>query len=277
MASAAGHESYRESFAAAADKLVAGTASANAGDRARIADELLSVAALLRAQPRLRRALTDPSRSRSDRSELIVSLLGGKVTTVVVDVMAVLVAGRWSRPADLLDATERLGVDAVLAAAENADALSDVEDELFRFGQIVSGNPELAITLGDPGASAGRRVKLVEDLLKGKAQAATLRLVEVALEGFGGRGFESSLTRLVELTAAKRDREVAYVTVAKPLADADEQRLADKLSELYGRQVSLKVDVDPQVIGGVSVRVGSDLYDGTILRRLNEAKQAFAK
>jgi F-type H+-transporting ATPase subunit delta len=65
--------------------------------------------------------------------------------------------------------------------------------------------------------------------------------------------------------------------VAKPLADADEQRLADKLSELYGRQVSLKVDVDPQVIGGVSVRVGSDLYDGTILRRLNEAKQAFAK
>jgi F-type H+-transporting ATPase subunit delta len=277
MASAAGHESYRESFAAAADKLVAGTASANAGDRARIADELLSVAALLRAQPRLRRALTDPSRSRSDRSELIVSLIGGKVTTVVVDVMAVLVAGRWSRPADLLDATERLGVDAVLAAAENADALSDVEDELFRFGQIVSGNPELAITLGDPGASAGRRVKLVEDLLKGKAQAATLRLVEVALEGFGGRGFESSLTRLVELTAAKRDREVAYVTVAKPLADADEQRLADKLSELYGRQVSLKVDVDPQVIGGVSVRVGSDLYDGTILRRLNEAKQAFAK
>ena len=277
MASAAGHESYRESFAAAADKLVAGTASANAGDRARVADELLSVAALLRAQPRLRRALTDPSRSRSDRSELIVSLIGGKVTTVVVDVMAVLVAGRWSRPADLLDATERLGVDAVLAAAENADALSDVEDELFRFGQIVSGNPELAITLGDPGASAGRRVKLVEDLLKGKAQAATLRLVEVALEGFGGRGFESSLTRLVELTAAKRDREVAYVTVAKPLADADEQRLADKLSELYGRQVSLKVDVDPQVIGGVSVRVGSDLYDGTILRRLNEAKQAFAK
>ena len=41
--------------------------------------------------------------------------------------------------------------------------------------------------------------------------------------------------------------------------------------------VSLKVDVDPAVIGGVSVRVGSDLYDGTILRRLNEARQAFAK
>ena len=99
----------------------------------------------------------------------------------------------------------------------------------------------------------------------------------MALGGFGVRGFEFSLTRLVELTAAKRDREVAYVTVAKPLDDAEEQRLSAKLSDIYGRQVSLKVDVDPRVIGGVSVRVGSDLYDGTILRRLNEAKQAFAR
>jgi F-type H+-transporting ATPase subunit delta len=187
------------------------------------------------------------------------------------------VAGGWGLAADLLDSTERLGVDAQLRAAGKEGKLADVEDELFRFGQIVSGNPELAITLSDPGAPTGRRAKLVEDLLKGKVQATTLRLVEVALEGFGGRSFESSLTRLVELTAAKRDREVAYVTVASPLTDADEERLASKLSDMYGRQVSLKVDVDPTVIGGVSVRVGSDLYDGTVLRRLTEAKQAFAK
>ena len=99
----------------------------------------------------------------------------------------------------------------------------------------------------------------------------------MAIEGFGGRSFETSLSRLVELTAAKRDREVAYVTVAKPLSDADEEALAAKLSNLYDRPVSLKIDVDPSIIGGVSVRVGSDLYDGTILRRLNAARQAFAK
>jgi F-type H+-transporting ATPase subunit delta len=99
----------------------------------------------------------------------------------------------------------------------------------------------------------------------------------VALEGFLGRTFDSSLTRLVELTAAKRDREVAYVTVARPLGDADEQALTAKLSELYDRPVSLKVNVDPSILGGVSVQVGADLYDGTILSRLNAARQAFAK
>ena len=67
------------------------------------------------------------------------------------------------------------------------------------------------------------------------------------------------------------------MTVAKALTDAEEQALGAKLSAIYGREVSLKVGVDPSIIGGVSVRVGSDLYDGTILRRLNAAKQAFAK
>jgi F-type H+-transporting ATPase subunit delta len=273
MASTSGRQSYAD----AADQLATATAKARFEQLATVADEILSVARLLRAEPRLRRALTDPSRSSAERVKLLRSLLSGKLSKPTVDAMGTLVASRWARPSELLGATERLGVDAVLTSAGRADELGDVEDELFRFVQIVSGDPELAVTLGDPGAPMDRRVKLVRDLLKGKVRWATGRLVEVALEGFGGRGFEFSLTRLVELTAAKRDREVAYVTVAKPLDDAEEQRLAAKLSDIYGRTVSLKVDVDPQVIGGVSVRVGSDLYDGTILRRLTEAKQAFAK
>jgi F-type H+-transporting ATPase subunit delta len=273
MASSVSQQAYLD----AVDKLAADTGTATAAQLATVADEILSVAALLRAQPRLRRALTDPSRPGADRAELLRSLLSGKLSEAAVDTLTTLVSGRFGAPTELLNVTERLGAEVVLRSVDKAGKLADVEDELFRFGQIISGSAELAVTLSDPGAPTPRRVKLVEDLLKGKAQPATVRLVEVALEGFGGRSFESSLTRLVELTAAKRDRQVAYVTVARPLADADEEALAAKLSNIYGRPVSIKVDVDPSVIGGVSVRVGSDLYDGTVLRRLNTAKQAFAK
>ena len=267
----------REALAEASERLTADTASATFAQLAAVADEIWAVAGLLRTQPRLRRALTDPSRSGEERAALIRSLVSGKLSKVAVDVVATLVAGRWSAPNELLDATERLGVEVMLRSADKAGDLAEVEDELFRFGQLVAANPELAVTLSDPGAAQERRVKLVQDLLKGKVRLATGRLVEVALEGFGGRSFEGSLTRLVELTAAKRDREVAYVTVARLLDETEEERLAAKLSDIYGRQVSLKIEVDPRVIGGVSVRVGSDLYDGTILRRLNEAKQAFAQ
>ncbi|MFI5889030.1 F0F1 ATP synthase subunit delta [Actinoplanes sp. NPDC051513] len=273
MASSVSQQAYNS----AVEKLAAGTGSATAAQLATIADEILSVAVLLRAQPGLRRALTDPSRAGTERAELLRSLLAGKLSEATVDTLTTLVSGRFSKPSELLDVTERLGAEVLLRSSEKAGTLADVEDELFRFGQIVGGNAELAVTLSDPGATTSRRVKLVEDLLKGKAQPVTVRLVEVALEGFLGRTFDSSLTRLVELTAAKRDREVAYVTVAKPLSDADEQALADKLSGLYDRPVSLKIDVDPSIIGGVAVRIGSDLYDGTIVRRLNAARQAIAR
>jgi F-type H+-transporting ATPase subunit delta len=117
----------------------------------------------------------------------------------------------------------------------------------------------------------------VHDLLDAKANAVTVRLVEVAIGGFGGRNFEGSLTRLVELVAQRRDRELAYVTAAVLPTDDEEQRLVELLSRMYGRNVSLKVKVEPEIIGGMSVRVGADLYDGTVLRRLTEARQALTR
>ena len=67
-------------------------------------------------------------------------------------------AGRWSTPSELLDATERLGVEALLAGADAAGELAEVEDELFRFGQVVDGDPALAAALGrlDAPASSAR-------------------------------------------------------------------------------------------------------------------------
>lgn len=267
----------RESYVKAAEDLVALTAGAEPAKLTAIGDQILAVAALLRREPRLRRALVDNSRSGADRAELVRAVLTGKVSEEAVRLVGELAANRWATGGELLDAIERLGVDAVLAGAERADELGDTEDELFRFGQVVSGDEALAAVLADSTVDADRRVELVRDLLEGKVRPATLRLTQLALAGFGGRGFLASLTRLLELTAARRNRSVAYVTTAAPLTDADEERLAGRLSEMYGRQVSLKIDVDPRIIGGVRVQVGSDLYDGTVARRLAEARTALAK
>ncbi|MGW0431147.1 F0F1 ATP synthase subunit delta [Micromonospora sp. NPDC003197] len=267
----------RESYAAAYERFEAYAGSAEPASLADTAEALLSVAALLGREPRLRRALADPARPGEDRAGLLASLVADKVNAEARELLIALVSGRWSAPSELLEATERLGVEALLASADRAGDLGEVEDELFRFGQLVSGDPQLSSVLSDSIAPPAQRAELTRTLLAGKAKPATVRLVEVALAGFGGRSFSGSLTRLVELAADRRDRQVAYVTVAAPLSEDEERRLGAKLAELYGREVTVKQTVNPEILGGMSVQVGSDLYDGTVLRRLNDTRNALAK
>jgi F-type H+-transporting ATPase subunit delta len=267
----------RESYAAAAERLEAYVRGAEPTAVGTTGTDLLAVAGLLRREPRLRRALSDPGRSGEDRTGLLTGLFGGKISADALALATQLVSGRWSAPSELLDAVERLGVEALLASADRAGDLGEVEDELFRFGQVVASAASLSNTLADPVAPVEQRAELVHALLDGKARPVTVQLVEVALAGFGGRSFSGALTRLVELAADRRDREVAYVTVAAPLTDEEERRLGSTLTGLYGREVTVKQTVDPEILGGMSVRIGADLYDGTILRRLNDTRNALAK
>jgi len=270
------HAASRESYATAAQALSAYADGADASALATAADHILTVATALSGEPRLRRALVDPSRTGEDRGDLLANVLAGKVGDDAIGLLKALVAGRWSSPSELLTATEQLGVDALLAGAERAGDLADVEDELFRFGQVVSGSPDFSATIGDRTVQVERRTALVADVLNGKANPVTVKLAQQAVRGFGGRSCAAGLTKLVELAAERRERDVAYVTAAQVLSDEEEARLGAELTRRYGREVSVKVTVDPSVLGGMRVMIGSDLYDGTVSRKLADVRQALA-
>lgn len=270
------HSASRDSYAAARERLDEQARGAQPEAITQLAGDLLALAGLLSAEPRLRRALSDPGRAGEDRAQLMTSVLGDRLSAQARELAAVLAGGRWSAAVDLLDAAEQLGVEALLASAESAGTLGEVEDALFRFGQVADGDPRLAAVLGDSSAAAARRRELVRSLLADKVDAVTTRLAELSVEGFGGRNFSTSLARLVELAAHRRERRVAYVTTAAPISPEQEERLADNLGRIYGGMISLKVSVRPDVLGGISVQIGDDLYDGTILRRLSQARGALA-
>jgi F-type H+-transporting ATPase subunit delta len=266
----------RDTYAVGKAKLDDFARDADPAALATIGDELLAVAGLLGQEPRLRRALADPARSGKDRAALLDGLVGRTVGSETRELCRLLAGGRWSGMSDLLDGFEQLGVHAVLAGADRAGDLDEVEDEIFRFGQVIDGDTGLAAALGDTTVLPARRGELVDALIGAKAKPTTVRLVKLALAGFGGRTFAGALTRLVELAADQRNQQVAYVTVAAPLTDDEEERLGARLARMYGRKVSVKVTVDPSVLGGARILIGSDLYDGTTLRRLTDARLALS-
>ncbi|MFF0448567.1 F0F1 ATP synthase subunit delta [Streptomyces sp. NPDC004609] len=265
----------REALAVARESLDALTDNTSA-DAAKLADELASVTALLDREVSLRRVLTDPAQSGEAKAELAGRLLRGQVGGESVDLVSGMVRSRWSRSRDLVDAAEELAAVADLTAAQKAGALDDVEDELFRFGRIADSNPRLRAALTDKSATAAAKGELVRSLLGGRAHPVTERLVVRLVTAPRGRSLEQGLQSLSKLAAARRDRMVAVVTSAVPLTDQQKQRLGAVLAKLYGHAMHLNLDVDPEVLGGLSVRVGDEIIDGTVADRLGEASRRMA-
>jgi F-type H+-transporting ATPase subunit delta len=252
------------------------TLTAQPEGASQVSEGLYAVAALLDREPSLRRALTDPASSPDSRRGLVQALLGRQLAALPLSVVADLVAERWSGPADLREAVERLAATAALSAAETEGSLDDVEDELFRFARLLEREPALRAGLTDPGLPDERKLGLLRGLLTDRARPATVRLVEIAVTRSRGRSLESALDELVVLAAERRQRYTAQVRVARPLEAAQELRLVAALTRIYGRQVQLQVDVDPSVLGGIQVRVGDEVIDGTVARNLDSVRRSLA-
>jgi F-type H+-transporting ATPase subunit delta len=265
----------REALAAARERLDA-LAESTSVDVAALAGELASVTALLDREGGLRRALTDPAQPADSKAQLVRRLLGGQIGGEAVDLVSGMVRSRWSQSRDLGDALEELADTADLIAAQRAGGLDDVEDELFRFGRIAAGSTELRAALADRTAPVAAKSELLHRLLGGRVNPVTERLVVRLVSAPRGRSLEGGIESLSKLAAARRGRTVAEVVSAVPLSDRQKQRLGDALARIYGRPVHLNLDVDPAVLGGLRVRVGDEVINGSIADRLEEAARRMA-
>ena len=246
------------------------------GDPAVLADELFAVTGLLDENATLRRSVADPSREGEDKSGLVTQLLGGRISDGALRVVASLASQRWAQDRDLSDTLEQFAVEALLKGAEDNRAIDQVEDELFRFERIVAATPELRDALGNRLGDAAGKAELVGSLLEGKARPETVRLARQAVTHPRGRRFARTIEQYLDIAAERREQYTAVVTTAVDLTDEQRSRLAGALQQVYGRAVQLQVVHDEDVIGGIRVQIGDEVVDGTVLRRLDEAKRHLA-
>ncbi len=165
--------------------------------------------------------------------------------------------------------------EALFEVARAEGSLGEVEDELFRFSQTLQGDDELRSALTDAGIPAARRQQIVEDLLGGKASPTSVALVSMVVGTGRARELPSIIQLLVEMSAAEANKEVAEVRSAVPLTDDQRARLAKALEDATGKQVEIKVVVDPSVLGGIVTQVGDTVIDGSVRHRLDQLKNAF--
>lgn len=264
----------RAAMAASRDRLDAWLARHPGADGAgQLSDELLAVAELLGRESGLRRALADPSLPAEVKNGVLDDLLRQRASAAALDLLEVVAAQRWSSARDLAEAVETLGVAAAFARADEQGTLDDVEDQLFRFGRIVAREPGLRSALTDPAVSAERKRALLTDLLSGRVDPTSERLLTLVVTQPGSRSLDRAIEDLARLAAERRQRTVARVTSAVPLSQVQQDTLAQSLGRDTGRPVQLQVDVDPGLQGGVVVRIGDEVIDGSVSRRLEDLRR----
>lgn len=270
------HISSKQALDELTADLVRESAGAGEDDLRAVGRELLGVAGLLRTQPVLRRVLSETTTDAAGRAALIGRVLSGKVGDVAVRYAQQAVGKPWASGADLREGIERLGRTAMFCSAERTGTLDEVEDQLFRFGRIVDGNPELSMVLDDPAAEPAKRVDLVQRLLAGKAHPVTVELLMGLASDTGGRSFSHGVAELVAQAADRKQELVATVHTAIEFDDGQRQRLSAALQRMYRRPVALHVEVDPELLGGITINVGDEVIDGSVAGRMAALRRRLA-
>ncbi|MGY4712737.1 F0F1 ATP synthase subunit B/delta [Mycolicibacterium sp. CBM1] len=263
----------REAQAAVVEKFDALSSGLSTDGLSTLSEDLVAVAGLLIGEPILARHLAESSGETDAKKHLLHRLLDGKVGANTVDLLETAVSVRWSHTQDLVDVIEHVARLALLVRAERENQADEVEEQLFRFTRILDEQPQLSTLLADYSTPTDGRVALLRKLLSdgsGANATATALLVQMIRLVRGERADQAALA-LARLAVARRGEIVAQVSVAAELSAAQRTRLTEVLTRIYHHPVSVQVNVDPSVLGGLSVAVGDEVIDGTLSSRLAAA------
>jgi F-type H+-transporting ATPase subunit delta len=161
-----------------------------------------------------------------------------------------------------------------IAAAEGA--LEVVESELASVADALAADASLGQRLGDRQLPIEQRLRLLDAGVLATAHPATRAALAmlIAAERVGHLG--EVATALSERSATDAGSTFAEVHVAQALSEAQEQALKAALEKATGHALTMRVIVDPSVIGGVRARIGDTVIDGSVARRLSQLRTRIA-
>jgi len=265
--------SSRQSLVAARTALDAAVKGASAAAASELSSHLFAAADLFAGNTSLRRAITDPARDKAAKAALVKELFTKSTGTLAVSIISELAGLRWSATKDLVYATEQLAIEAEASAANINNELDRVEDELFETSRLVADTFELRKALVSTGSSDAKAA-LIADVLGKKASTSTIKLASALVASLRGRSIEAAFADYLFGLANRRNRLIAVVRTATALTDAQSKRLATVLEQKVGQPIRINVQIDPTILGGVSIKFADELVDGSVVNRLANAGRA---
>lgn len=162
---------------------------------------------------------------------------------------------------------------ALFGAASKADVVDAVESDLGLVGYTIESSPALWDAMVSPIIPASTKRKILGDIFGGKVQEITLAYLGLLVDKRREEALKVTESEYVLLANEARGIVEAEVTSATALDEDQAARLVSKLSATTGKKIELSSKVDPSVIGGVLVRIGDTVIDGSVRGQLAALRQ----
>ncbi|MCB1384399.1 MAG: F0F1 ATP synthase subunit delta [Nitratireductor sp.] len=160
-----------------------------------------------------------------------------------------------------------------LAVAEKK--IDAVENDLQRFDALMTGSDDLMRLVRSPVFSSGDQAAAIDKLLtRAKIAGLTGNFIRVVARNRRLFVMPSMLAAFRRLAAAHRGEESAEVTVASPLSATQKKELKAALKSAVGKEVAIDEKVDPSLLGGMIVKIGSRQIDTSLKTKLSSLKLA---
>ncbi|MBP6965011.1 MAG: ATP synthase F1 subunit delta [Armatimonadetes bacterium] len=152
----------------------------------------------------------------------------------------------------------------VAKSADGIDVIDNVESDLGLIGHSLQTMPRLAEALNHPLIPPARKKAIVSEVFGGRVQDVTLRFLLLVVEKRREAVLPDVEQEYVRLANEHRGLVSVSVTSAVPLEEDQIAALKAGLDGFTGKQTELVVRVDPDIIGGVAVRIGDTVVDGSV-------------
>lgn len=151
--------------------------------------------------------------------------------------------------------------------------ITRVADELFRIARTLEREHDFRQRLTDIAIPSEAKEKLLNDLLGERTSPHTLNISKFIIGQGRSRDLVEIADELARIAEEESNREIAVVRSAISLNDEQTSRLAEALNRATGKNVTVKVVVDPSVVAGVVARVGDVVIDGSVVHKMDLLRQ----
>jgi len=161
--------------------------------------------------------------------------------------------------------------EALLDLAKSSDSLKETTNDMNIVTQFLANSSDLKKFLGNPLITKDAKKNVVKDIFGEQIDGRTLKFLLLLVDRGRIEVLESIAQKFLELSYKQESIEIAKITSSIQLSAEQQQSIAEKLKTITGaKQIKLALKVDPQLIGGFTIEIGSKMIDTSIRGQLKQ-------